>query len=768
MISFRPLFVVALLVASPGRVLADDDDDDDGHEGDPLLQVGSRDRFWRHHVTEESLVHGDDGVNHYGNIQQCLRDKLTPQERDALKKERAARGIGTKIAAADDGDSTVLVVVKNAMLPVHAKAVQSLAACARQFLPSLYESRAMYKEFDLDEDPGLGGNCPTHLAPLVSVFLPEVADEMQRTLEVAYEGAGWSSIVAQERKLGLSRTDTLPEPKDVGFRASEHLTYTDFPLLAPHHDGSATAYTVNFAFSGPDDYDGGEFYINTGDMSEEGEDDEKIRRYLKPEKYDALVFLGGRYMHGVSQITGGHREMFSSELWAYPDIPFGGTLWTSTPENMEEYIELCNKEIEQGNHGPCKAAVASKTAFGTSVDDARNKNEGADRDDDDEEDRPNRIRPEPLVPIRFRDAQGKEYDLTSFLPEEEEPDFLVPTKLEPGEMIPLRWRDTLAPVDGSDGESLVIGFPPELRMEFQAYVERTGMMEVARKMLYEEKPLKAGEHRLYTLDDGTKWGGMVQGDWDTDMIWLDPADEECFESLLAMLGRGGFDVVLDKVGKAFDLNGLMVQGVGAIFLSQYEVSDNLHIDIPDSWGSFYNIIVPVHIPVNNTAKFYVADTDEAGRKGTVTLNPDVGVVLGGESYHGTGECNYRETNDFRLSFAVYVADINEENVDLIASDSTSLWPTDGDTDWFWAQQGRLWSKAGDRSLKNDKGRKPLKVEDKHDDCPNSKHLCESDPQGMRLNCPKTCKLYLEEDVYYSKLADRMMQCPGESHVDKKK
>ena len=66
---------------------------------------------------------------------------------------------------------------------------------------------------------------------------------------------------------------------------------------------------MNFAFSGPDDYQGGEFYILTSKKNE------KIRRYVKPNKYDAVIFLGGRYQHGVDEITGGHREMFSSELW---------------------------------------------------------------------------------------------------------------------------------------------------------------------------------------------------------------------------------------------------------------------------------------------------------------------------------------------------------------------------------------------------------------------------------------------------------------------
>ena len=107
----------------------------------------------------------------------------------------------------------------------------------------------------------------------------------------------------------------------------------------------------------------------------------------------------------------------------------------------------------------------------------------------------------------------------------EEPDFLIPKKLDPGEMVPIRWREDLTPVDGSDGESFVVGFPPELHEEFKKYVANSGMMRVAHQILYKERPLEQGDQRIYTLDDGEKWTAMVQGSWDTDMVWLDPGGD---------------------------------------------------------------------------------------------------------------------------------------------------------------------------------------------------------------------------------------------------
>lgn len=721
-------------------------------------EVGPRDRFWRHHAIAKSLIY--EGVEHYGTIQSCLDELVSDEEKEAIIVQSAERirHVGKLIADENDDDEVILVHIQKAILPVHVKAIQSLASCVREALPHHFECRPMYQEWNLDEDPGLGGNCPTHLVPLVGIFFPEIIDQMQQTLEFAYKAAGWEGMVLHDRKQlfyrKMTRAAAMHAPDRVGIRASEHLTYRDFRTLADHNDGEGTIYTMNFAFS--DDYEGGEFYIVSKEDPDTGD---PTKRVIKPQKYDALVFLGGRYLHGVQQITGGMREMFSTEFWPYPDSPFGTSLWTNDPSNMDQYVRECNEEMEENNskdyYKPCTREFPTTTSHGVELEEVRQKYGKAESDTmssfqrRDLSERPDRVRPQPLTPIRFRDDSGREYDLDDFRSVDDEPDFLIPKKLEPGEMVPIRWRKSLAPVDGDEGESFVIGFPPQLHQEFLSYVEKSGMMNVAKKILYEEQELVPDEHRIYTLDDGHKWGAMIQGSWNTDMVWLDPADEECFESLLSVLRRGGFDKVLDRVGRSFDLQGLMIQGVGAIFLTEYEVSENMHVDIVGSKGSFYNIIVPVHIPVNEQARFYIANAGDEEGRGITNLDPNVGIVLGGESSHGTGECNYRSINDFRLSFAIYVADINAHNVELIASDSTSLWPTQGDIEWFVAQRGRLWSKDGSTSIKNDLGRKSMKVDDLIDGC--TFEACESDPQGKRLQCPKTCRLYLNDNDYYSLL-----------------
>jgi hypothetical protein len=769
------------------------DDEDDPPRILTKEQIGKRDRFWKHNLVEESLVHN--GVNHYHTFENCMKETLPEKEYAELKTvtNHSVRRVGKTINDPYNNDIPMLVSVENAMHPTHIKAVQALQSCVRKILPHLYESRAMYQEMNLDEDDGSGGNCPTHLAPLVGLFLPEVVKEMEATLKVAYDAIpGWQDGVAYDQEdVLLPREHKMYPPEEVGIRASEHLTYSDFPRLAEHHDGD-TVYTMNFAFSAPEDYQGGEFFI----LSQSADGENEFRDTIKPNQHASLVFLGGQYLHGVNEILGGHREMFSTELWAYPDTPFGSSLWSNYPGNMEDYVDRCNDQQAKTGSDKCTLPYDMSTPYARSVEDQKNKylvdddfddeNYGRDYDDDDDDDdderqfeydrterdghgdllkpplkginrlkdnelRPKRVRPNSLKPLKviLGDGNGNEMDLNDFHAYDDEPDFLIPKKLEAGEMEPIRWRDDLSPVDGSDGESFVIGFPPELHEEFTKYVANSGMMNIAHRLLYKDKPLEINEQRIYTLDDGEKWTAMVQGSWDTDMVWLDPGDESCFESLLGILRRGNFDKVLEQVGKTFDLDGLMIQGVGAIFLSEYTKTENMHVDIPGSRGSFYNIIVPVHIPADDVAIFKMSDKGD-DFQGKIRLDPNVGVVLGGESRHGTGECNYRPKEDFRLSFAIYLADINDENVDLIASDSTSLWPTSGDTFFIESQKARLWTPDGKNSLKNDKGRMPINIQDNHQACARmKKSLCMTDVKGMRLDCPKTCQLYLEDDVYYA-------------------
>jgi hypothetical protein len=444
--------------------------------------VGPHDRFWRHNKLEKTLI--VNGVEHYENIGTCIHDSLTEEDHQLMYVIPDDRAVGQTISETLENHhgGVFFVEVVNAITPVHAKAVQALASCVRKYIPSMHESRPMYKEFGLDEDPGLGGNNPTHLAPLVGIFLPEVKEALMRTIQFAYDAAGWNELLTKPDQAAFSdvgkvRAMIHPEPKDLGFRASEHLTYTNFPSLDRHNDGMHTAYTCNFALSHPEDYEGGYLYVI--DKAEKS-------TQMKPSKYSASVFLGGIYYHGVTEILGGHREMFSSEMWFNPDMPFGTNLWSSTASNMENHISQCNAM------GQIAGEACDATLFLN----------------EDEEDKDEVLTPSEYYEMVELLVTPDPYFI-DYLPVDTEPNFLVPSSAAVGELFPLFYRGLGEAVKNDDAYGIAL--PPQLLEEFQAYITRNGMLEHARRLIYEEEQLGNDEYRdLYKFYDGMTWGSKCK------------------------------------------------------------------------------------------------------------------------------------------------------------------------------------------------------------------------------------------------------------------
>jgi len=100
---------------------------------------------------------------------------------------------------------------------------------------------------------------------------------------------------------------------------------------------------------------------------------------------------------------------------------------------------------------------------------------------------------------------------------------------------------------------------------------------------------------------------------------------------------------------SFNLDGLMVQGIGPIFLSHFEHDPEyrqVHHDLIEAKGSFYNVIVPLYIPEGG-AKLYVGDME---RDMTVNMRYNVGTLLGAGTRHGTAECDvFRLLSILRMS-----------------------------------------------------------------------------------------------------------------------
>lgn len=96
-----------------------------------------------------------------------------------------------------------------------------------------------------------------------------------------------------------------------------------------------------------------------------------------------------------------------------------------------------------------------------------------------------------------------------------------------------------------------------------------------------------------------------------------------------------------------------------------------------------------------------------------------------------------------------MADATEDNLDILAGDTTSIFPPTGDgpgKEWIWTQRGRHWRKEdGGDGLVGDKGRQAFEVVDYEKGC--TKEDCTNDTKRGRNACLRTCEVFVHDTLY---------------------
>lgn len=130
----------------------------------------------------------------------------------------------------------------------------------------------------------------------------------------------------------------------------------------------------------------------------------------------------------------------------------------------------------------------------------------------------------------------------------------------------------------------------------------------------------------------------------------------------------------------------------------------MHYDMNDTGNKAFNIIIPL-ILANSTgpeldlqnAPEDQKDTFEGFRAGRYRYELNVASVMGDNSIHGSSAVDYRLHDEMRMAATIYVADVNEGNVDAILRDYTQAYPP-RDRDLLLSWAGRHW-KRNDPSAK---------------------------------------------------------------------
>ena len=163
-----------------------------------------------------------------------------------------------------------------------------------------------------------------------------------------------------------------------------------------------------------------------------------------------------------------------------------------------------------------------------------------------------------LYRLSFREVDP---DLLQFSEEEEKNSMLVLPRLKPNELAPIVWRSDNK---RADTYGRLVGLPPKLTQEIRLFCDESGLLDLFWSLAYSGEPVIPDHSVIHTLRGGRKWASMTTASdahWHgSNMHWLDAADEENYEETLKVLERGGFDTVLDAIGKEFNSTGLMVAG----------------------------------------------------------------------------------------------------------------------------------------------------------------------------------------------------------------
>ncbi len=328
-------------------------------------------------------------------------------------------------------------------------------------------------------------------------------------------------------------------------------------------------------------------------------------------------------------------------------------------------------------------------------------------------------------------------------------DFISSPHLEPGQIEPIRWRDTGVAVNRYSAR---VGLDPKLPQELLAFAERLGIVDRFWNLLQYKGPLDPGGFEMIRFDHDENLQFYINRpdkEWESNMHWANAANEYTHEEYVKVLARGNFDATLKAIGDFFDLDGLFIQGVSFIGVSQCEKS-YIHNDMTQTGGKFFNVLFPL-ILVEGARPELILQDDDSQLEGVAKYIPNEAMIVGDDAYHGTAACDYTNGNTgIRVSASIYIADVNMENIEEIVSDTTTIFPVPFDRDWVLASKGRHW--GGTASLATDKGRQTLVPVDKWANCAELalKGACEKDIWEMRANCVMTCKVFVDE-TYYSQI-----------------
>lgn len=265
---------------------------------------------------------------------------------------------------------------------------------------------------------------------------------------------------------------------------------------------------------------------------------------------------------------------------------------------------------------------------------------------------------------------------------------ILPGPTESGKLELLRFSDgTIV-----DPYAFRVAFPETLTQALQTFCQEMGFAKLFDELMTPEGEYEPGTGEIHQIN-GMKWQiNRPAKKWNSNSHWLNPMSEEAQDQFLRVLGDGGFDVVLEAIGKHFHLEGLTCYSVG-LFVVNHSDNGWMHDDFKKVDGKAFNILFPVQLPKESIAELKVESVDYSQDVVHARYERNVACGVGDSTRHATGDCDYRDTGEMRVMVTIYLADITDSNVNNIINHYTDDWPP-ADEDYLLTRSGIHWTSDG--------------------------------------------------------------------------
>jgi hypothetical protein len=264
-------------------------------------------------------------------------------------------------------------------------------------------------------------------------------------------------------------------------------------------------------------------------------------------------------------------------------------------------------------------------------------------------------------------------------------DFETSTLL-PNTFSQIKWLSTGESVSP---HSYRLGLDPELTKVLLEYCHETGITETFASLLVHGNPLSPGTGKVVPLLDCSWYIQRPGLKWTSNAHWISPFDERTHDEYLKVLSRGGFDQVLDSIGKQFGFDGLVAYHLTFIGVSHC-TKGFMHHDFEDIQGKGFNLIIPLILAKDAEPELDLEQRGNEDLVGRYKYELNEANMVGDRVGHATSACDYLSQGEMRMAATIYIADVNADNIRGIVDDFTQAHPPRGNYQYLLDRAGSHW------------------------------------------------------------------------------